>query len=68
MTWVIAAVCLVGTVLNIKKKRLCFVLWTIGNIAWLIFDIASGLYSRALLDAVQLGFAVWGLFEWKTKT
>ena len=68
MTWVIASVCLVGTVLNIKKKRLCFVLWTIGNIAWLIFDIASGLYSRALLDTVQLGFAVWGLFEWKTKT
>jgi len=67
MTWILTAVCLAGTVLNVKKKRLCFVLWAVGNIAWLIYDIASGLYSRALLDAVQLGFAVWGLYEWKKK-
>ena len=67
MTWILTAVCLAGTVLNVKKKRFCFVLWAAGNIAWLIYDIASGLYSRALLDAVQLGFAVWGLFEWKKK-
>ena len=67
MTWILTAVCLAGTVLNVKKKRLCFVLWAFGNIAWLIYDIASELYSRALLDAVQLGFAVWGLYEWKTK-
>jgi len=67
MTWILTAVCLAGTVLNVKKKRLCFVLWAAGNIAWLIYDIASGLYSRALLDAVQLGFAVWGFLEWKTK-
>jgi len=67
MTWIMTAVCLAGTVLNVKKKRLCFALWAIGNIAWLVYDAASGLYSRALLDAVQLIFAIWGYFEWKKK-
>jgi hypothetical protein len=31
---------------------------------WLIYDIAIGLYSRAMLDFVQLCFSVWGFFEW----
>jgi hypothetical protein len=68
MTWLLSALCLAGTVLNVKKKRICFVLWAVGNAAWLIYDIAIGLYSRAILDAVQLGFAVWGYSEWKQKT
>jgi hypothetical protein len=66
-TWITTALCLIGTVLNVKKNSLCFWLWSVGNIAWLIFDIHSGLYSRALLDIVQLGFAIWGIIEWRKK-
>ena len=43
---------------------LCFYLWAVGNIAWLGFDVASGLYSRAVLDIVHLAFAIWGIFAW----
>ncbi|NTU88598.1 MAG: hypothetical protein HGA54_01635 [Actinobacteria bacterium] len=64
MTWIISIVCLIGTVFNVKKLRACFVLWTLGNAAWLIYDISCGLYSRALLDFVQLILAVWGIYEW----
>jgi nicotinamide riboside transporter PnuC len=64
MTWIFTAICLAGTVLNVKKKRVCFLLWIVGNVAWLIYDIVSELYSRAILDAVQLGFAIWGYIEW----
>ena len=67
MTWTFTAVCLAGTVLNVKKKIGCFYLWTAGNIAWLAFDIWQGLYSRASLDAVQMAFAIWGIFEWSNK-
>lgn len=66
-TWTVTAVCLTGTVLNIKKNAFCFWLWTVGNIAWLCYDLWSGLYSRALLDTVQLAFAVWGIFAWREK-
>lgn len=66
-TWTVTAVCLIGTVLNVKKKILCFYLWGIGNIAWLTFDLWSGLFSRAVLDAVQFAFAVWGIVEWRKK-
>ena len=66
-TWITTALCLSGTVLNIKKNALCFWLWSAGNIAWLCFDVATGTYSRALLDVVQLGFAIWGIFAWRKK-
>ena len=64
-TWCVTAVCLAGTVLNVKKRRECFMLWIVGNVAWMAYDLCCGLYSRAVLDIVQLAFAVWGLIEWK---
>ena len=65
ITWLFTAVSLAGTVLNVRKNILCFYLWSVGNIAWLAFDIVSGLYSRAVLDVVHLAFAIWGIFAWR---
>ncbi len=59
--------CLTGTVLNVKKNVLCFYLWAVGNVAWLVYDLLTGLYSRAMLDLIQLGFALWGIWEWSRK-
>ncbi len=59
-TWFITAISLAGTVLNVRKNILCFYLWAVGNIAWLAFDVASGLFSRAVLDTVHLAFAIRG--------
>jgi len=64
-TLVITVLSLTGTVLNVRKNILCFYLWAVGNIAWLVFDLWSGIYSRAVLDAVQLAFAIWGIIEWR---
>lgn len=65
MTWITTAICLLGTILNVKKKSLCFYLWTVANMMWAIYDFKTGLYSRMILDLVQLGFAVWGIIEWR---
>lgn len=64
-TWIATIVALAGTVLNCKQIRACFYLWTITNTMWLAWDIFNGIYSRAFLDAVQLGLAIWGIFEWR---
>ena len=63
--WIVTAVCLAGTVLNVSRIRWCFHLWALGNIAWLAIDIGNGLYSRAFLDLVQLALAIWGAVEWR---
>lgn len=66
-TWILTAACLIGTVLNVKKNKWCFHIWAVANLLWCIYDLYTGLYSRAVLDAVQLGFAVWGIVEWRKK-
>jgi Nicotinamide mononucleotide transporter. len=63
--WIVTAVCLIGTVMNVKRLRACFLFWAVGNILWLAVDIKAGTYSRAMLDTVQLGFSLWGLYEWR---
>jgi hypothetical protein len=66
-TWITTFLCLLGTVLNVKKNIWCFYIWSVANILWLAFDIFTGIYSRALLDFVQLIFALWGIKEWRKK-
>lgn len=67
-TWAITVLSLTGTALNVRKNIWCFYLWAVGNIAWLGFYLWSGLYSRAVLDAVHLAFAVWGAIAWRRKS
>ena len=65
ISWITTAICLLGTILNVKKLNTCFYLWLIGNILWLCIDIYTGLWSRAILDIVQGVLAVWGIIEWR---
>ena len=65
ISWITTAICLLGTILNVKKLNTCFYLWLIGNIMWLCIDIHNGLWSRAILDVVQGILAVWGIIEWR---
>ena len=65
ISWITTAICLLGTILNVKKLNTCFYLWLIGNILWLCIDIYNGLLSRAILDIVQGVLAVWGIIEWR---
>ena len=65
ISWITTAICLLGTILNVKKLNACFYLWLIGNTLWLCIDIYNGLWSRAILDIVQGVLAVWGIIEWR---
>ena len=62
--WLLTALSLVGTALNVKKRIACFYLWTVVNIAWVFVDFRQELYARSVLDGVHLAFAVWGIWDW----
>ena len=63
-TWITAAVSVAGVVLNIKKHRACFVLWSVTNVAWAAVDFYVGLYAQAALFALYFGLSLWGLRTW----
>ena len=62
--WVLTALSLAGTALNVKKRIACFYLWTVVNIAWVFVDFQQELYARSVLDGVHLAFALWGIWDW----
>ena len=62
--WLLTALSLAGTALNVKKRIACFYLWTVVNIAWVFVDFQQELYARSVLDGVHLAFAVWGFWDW----
>ena len=62
--WLLTALSLAGTALNVKKRIACFYLWTVVNIAWVFVDFRQELYARSVLDGVHLAFAVWGIWDW----
>ena len=67
ITWILTALSLAGSFLNVKKKVACFYLWAIGEVFWFILDVNNHVYGRAFLDFTQLAFALWGIKEWKGK-
>lgn len=61
--WTATAICLTGTVINVKRINWCFVCWAVGEVMWLAYDMRTGNSARAVLDAVGLALAVWGAWE-----
>jgi nicotinamide riboside transporter PnuC len=66
-TWGVTALSVVGTVLNIKKKPVCFLIWLVTNIVWCAYDFIVGCYAQSGLFLVYIGLAVWGIYEWRFK-
>lgn len=65
ISWIITFLCIVGSLLNAWKNRWCFLFWSIGNIAWLVIDLMSHNYSRAVLDIFQQIVTTYGAFCWR---
>ena len=52
MKWSLAALSIVGVVLNIRRRRECFVVWCATNAAWTVVDVIHGVWAQAALQFV----------------
>lgn len=65
LMWLVTLASIVGTVLNIKKKRVCFVIWLITNSLWCAYDFYIGSFAQGGLFLVYVGLAIYGIIEWR---
>ena len=65
LTWVLSVLSLAGVVLNIRKRRESFAIWTATNAAWAVIDLHAGLPAQAALMASYCGLSIWGLVAWR---
>jgi hypothetical protein len=64
MTWIMAILAMLGTVLNIYRVRFCFVLWGTTNIYWVIHNLQIGENAQAMQFVFYTGTSIWGYYEW----
>ena len=67
LMWLVTGASLTGTILNIKKKRICFIIWLITNSIWCIYDFKIGAYPQSALFFIYVILAIWGIIEWRIK-
>lgn len=65
VTWILAAIALVGTVLNIRQDRRCFYLWSVTNSGFAAVNFFIGQYAQALLFAIYFVLSLLGLRQWR---
>lgn len=67
LTSILTLLALIGVVLNIKKKILCFYIWLFTNASWAAVDFYKGIPMQGLLFTVYTFLAVYGIYEWRKK-
>ena len=66
--WIVTGLSIVGTILNIKRLKCCFIVWLATNFIWCIYDYYIGNFPQAVLFAVYVVLAIWGIYEWYKNT
>jgi hypothetical protein len=62
--YVIMAVALAGTALNVRGVRWCWPVWMVSNAASGVYLAAGGMWTQGLLQAVFLLAGAWGWVAW----
>lgn len=57
---------IIGVILNIHKRKECFIIWLITNIAWAVYDFKIGAWEQGWLFIVYAVLAMWGLWKWRS--
>ncbi len=66
-TWIITAISLTASYLNVKKMVFCFYLWSISTVLCSIIDFNNKQYGRVFLDLFMLLVDVYGIISWSKK-
>jgi hypothetical protein len=71
--WGVMLASLVGTFLNVKAdhqtapsvrlKAISFVLWSLTNAIWVIYDLQKTAYPQAVLMGCYFFLSLWGLWK-----
>lgn len=62
--WLISCISIIGAVMNAKKIKWGFVLWTIANVLWIVFNVYTQTYSQIPIWIVFSIICVWGFITW----
>lgn len=62
--WMVTSIAIIGVILNIKKDKRCFIIWTFTNGAFALESFIYGAYNMSFLFSIYFILALWGLKSW----
>jgi len=59
---------LLGAILNARKMREGFYIWTVGNVFWIMLALSKHLYGMLTMTLVFTVINFIGIYSWKKKS
>lgn len=67
ITYIATAAAIAGTILNAFRRKGCFIIWSVTNTFWLIYNAWRGEYALSIQYGFNLIMAVVGFWQWRRK-
>lgn len=64
VSYMVAALTLVGTAANACQKRWGFIIWMFTNLFWAVYNIFQGEYAQTIIYTINIIAAIGGWFKW----
>jgi len=68
LTWILAAINIVGNILNAWKKIVCWYLWIFADAAWVGIFLYRKEYAEAVMFSAFFISCFYGIRRWRQKT
>jgi len=66
ISWLTMITCVVAFFFNVKKNKVCFVLWELGAVSFILVNIfATHDWAQASLNFCYLFFNAYGWHQWR---
>jgi hypothetical protein len=62
--WIITGLALIGVVLNIKKDKKCFYIWSATNALFAFETFVYGAWNMTILFSIYFILAIVGIMQW----
>lgn len=67
LMWIVTGLSIIGVILNIYKRKECFIIWIITNVLWCLYDFHIEAHAQSGLFLIYLILAIAGLIKWNCK-
>ena len=65
LTYIILALALSGSILNVKSVRYCFLFWAFSDFAWGIVNYMKDIPGEVVYNAINVILDIYGFVWWK---
>jgi len=64
LTALLTAASIAGVILNIRRQRSSFYIWSVTNLSWAAVDFYREIWAQGILFLIYFALAIYGAWAW----